>query len=136
MSDENKKEEEKKVLTIRDFKVMIEGMDMVLGDDWYPTEAQWKPIRAKIDLMIDTSERPVTNTRTMYPESNVVMPGGSIDNLVANFPQVPVAADIPIGETPLPPGGSALTPPQPAPAPEMTVVDGEAVRVHKTGSFV
>lgn len=98
MSKEDKKEE--KTLTIRDFKVMIEGMDMVLGEDWYPTEAQWKRIRAKIDLLIDTSERP--NTRIMSPQSNVVMPEGSVDNLLAGFPQVPVP-NVDVDPTPPPP---------------------------------
>ena len=133
---EEKEEKEVKVLTIRDFKVMIEGMDMVLGDDWYPTEEQWKRIRGKIDNLIVSAEQP-TN-RLMYP---VVNPGQPTEaSLLANFPEVPVATDIPIGEVPAPTGSAltppALTPPAPTPPPETTVVDGEAVKVHKPGSFV
>jgi len=102
MSEDKK---ETKTLTIRDFKVMIEGMDMVLGEDWYPTEAQWKRIRAKIDLLIDTSERPITNTRIMSPQSNVVIPEGSVDNILAGFPQVPVP-NVDVDPTPPPPVSS------------------------------
>ena len=45
----SKEKKEEKVVTIRDFKVLIEGMDMVLGDNWVPTDEQWKRIRTKID---------------------------------------------------------------------------------------
>ena len=93
-----KKEDTKDtVLTIHDFKVMIEGMDMVLGEDWYPTESQWKRIREKLDLIIDSADRPVTHVNT-----NVALPGAPVDNSILNtFPaELPVAADIPIGEAP------------------------------------
>ncbi len=91
MSEDKK---ETKTLTIRDFKVMIEGMDMVLGEDWYPTEAQWKRIRDKINLLIETADYQVMNTnmntRPIAPTSNVALPQVPVDNLMAGFPQVPV----------------------------------------------
>lgn len=123
----NKKEKENKgveVLTIRDFKVMIEGMDMVLGENWYPTEEQWGRIRKKINNLIDSSD-------TRY-RPNVVMPGDPVDNkvLLANFPEIPVASNIPIGEVPVP-TGSALTPAQPIPVPE-----ADAEKVHRPSEFV
>ena len=106
MSKEKKEKKEEKVVTIRDFKVLIEGMDMVLGDDWVPTEEQWKRIRAKIDAMIETedraADRPVDSTR-------VVADG----RLPSNFPVVP--SNIPAGAASLPPAPSALTPPPAAP---------------------
>ena len=90
MAKENKEET---VLTIHDFKVMIEGMDMVLGDDWYPTEVQWKRIRKKLDQIIVNVERPAPY--------NVALPGAPVDSsILSTFPQVPVAADVPIGEAP------------------------------------
>ena len=117
---------EEKIVTIRDFKVMMEGMDMVLGDDWTPTDAQWKRIREKIDAMIDTSERPV-NTR--YYSGPVDPSLSTSDNeLARSFPAVPVADDVPIGEIPT---QSALIPPQ---IPAEPVPEGE--KVHRTDEFV
>ena len=119
------KKEKETVLTIHDFKVMIEGMDMVLGDNWYPTETQWKRIRQKLDSIIDNVDRPQPN-----PRSNVALPGTPVDNLINNFPLTPVAADVPIGEAPpsfvQPP--SALTP---APT-----VGPEGEPVHTSNEFI
>jgi len=126
MSKKDEKENKGvEVLTIRDFKVMIEGMDMVLGENWYPTEEQWGRIRKKINNLIDSSD-----TRRPPP---VVMPGVPLDDkaLIDNFPQVPVASDVPIGEVPTP-GGSALTPQ--APPPPVQEVDAE--KVHQSNEFV
>lgn len=120
---------EDKLVTIRDFKVMMEGMDMVLGDDWTPTDAQWKRIREKINAMIDTSERP--NTRYLYsgPPLPVDPSLSTTDNeLIRSFPAVPVADGVPIGEVPT---QSALIPPQ---IPAEPVPEGE--KVHRTDEFV
>jgi len=134
----SKEMKEDKLVTIRDFKVMMEGMDMVLGDDWTPTDAQWKRIREKIDAMIDTAERPATITRVydrgVLPvdparPSSVDPTLSSTDNeLARSFPAVPVAEDVPIGEV----AQSALTPPPPAP----TVPAGEGEKVHPDNEFV
>ena len=121
---------EDKLVTIRDFKVMMEGMDMVLGDDWTPTDAQWKRIRGKIDAMIETSERPIVNTRIFDHGGLPVDPSlSTTDNeLARSFPAVPVAENVPIGEVPT---ESALTP-QPA----LTVPAGEGEKVHCDNEFV
>ncbi len=120
---------EDKLVTIRDFKVMMEGMDMVLGDDWTPSEAQWKRIRVKIDAMIETSERPVVNTRNFVPSLPVDPSLSTSDNeLARSFPAVPVADGVPIGEVPT---QSALIPPQ---IPAEPVAEGE--KVHRTDEFV
>jgi len=120
---------EDKLVTIRDFKVMMEGMDMVLGDDWTPTDAQWKRIRGKIDAMIETSERPTVNARYFAPPVDPSL--STTDNeLARSFPAVPVADDVPIGEVPT--GQSALTPP-PAPPP---VPAGKGEKVHRDNEFV
>lgn len=122
---------EDKLVTIRDFKVMMEGMDMVLGDDWTPTEAQWKRIRGKIDAMIETSERPVVNTRNFTRPVLPVDPAlSSTDNeLIRAFPAVPVADDVPIGEAPV--NQSALTP-----VPQTPTPTGEDEKVHRENEFV
>lgn len=122
---------EDKLVTIRDFKVMMEGMDMVLGDDWTPTDAQWKRIREKIDAMIETSERPIVNTRNFVPGILPVDPSlNPTDNeLARSFPAVPVAENVPIGEVPT---QSALTPAPQIPAAPV----GEGEKVHRTDEFV
>jgi len=48
---------EDEIVTIRDFKAMIVGMDMIMGDDWTPDENQWKRIRNKINALIETAEK-------------------------------------------------------------------------------
>jgi len=136
----SKEMKEDKLVTIRDFKVMMEGMDMVLGDDWTPTEAQWKRIRTKIDAMIDTSEQSTTVTQVYDRGVLPVNPArpmsvdptlSSADNeLARTFPDVPVAENVPIGEAPI--GQSALTPPAPPPAPPA----GKGEKVHPDNEFV
>ena len=131
MSEENKKvEKEAEIVTIKDFKSMLVGMDLILGDSWTPNEAQWKRIRAKIDALIETAERPAT--RDFYPQIPVdLSPNSSEANLLKGFPSVP--SSIPAG-VPVTPGPSALTPPG-APTPVQTprapapVADGSGAQV-------
>ena len=122
-----KDKKENKVVTIRDFKVLIEGMDMVLGDDWVPTEDQWKRIRTKIDAMIETEDRAADRP----VPGNVDPVRSSSDNeLLSSFPVVP--STIPAGAAALPPEPSALAPPAPAPAPlapsAMPTLEGAEVK--------
>ena len=110
MSKEKKEKKEEKVVTIRDFKVLIEGMDMVLGDDWVPTDDQWKRIRAKIDAMIKTEDRAADRPVPLMPGAGNVDSRRIVadDRLPGNFPEVP--STVPAGAVALPPP-SALTPP-------------------------
>jgi hypothetical protein len=128
------KEKEAEIVTIHDFKSMLVGMDLVLGDEWTPTEDQWKRIRKKLDALIETAEQP--NTTVIRRNSAPVDSGSNVpeNDLLRNFPQVPVAGDVPIGEA-APTGQSALAPPpqvprpaNPGPRPPMATSDKEQVR--------
>lgn len=114
MSEKNKKPEDE-VVTIRDFKSMIVGMDMIMGEDWTPNESQWKRIRKKIDALIETSERPM-HDRPIANQPVVRGSDLSEAKLAGNFPQIPAPENIPIGEA-APGGQSALTPTPRPPAP-------------------
>lgn len=126
---EKKVEKEAEIVTIHDFKSMLVGMDLVLGDNWTPSEEQWKRIRKKLDALIETAEQPVTNTRIAHPQSNVrVDPSSNVsEDILRNFPQVPVADNIPIGEA-APVGQSALAPPQAPPQQQPTTPAPMATR--------
>ena len=150
MSEENKKPEKKEVeeeiVTIHDFKSMLIGMDLVLGDNWVPDEKQWARIRKKLDALIETAERPggVAPSFPPYvPGNNPVVNAAPVDpnasltdaELVRSFPSVPggVPESIPMGEA-APAGPSALTPPPAAPplqAPPVAapVADGSGTQV-------
>ena len=127
------KEKEAEIVTIHDFKSMLIGMDLILGDDWTPDESQWKRIRKKIDALIETHERPGGVARPVPPfvAGSRPLPVDSTLNvneaaLLQSFPSVPVADDVPVGEG-APVGPSALTP---APIQRQPVMpsDGGAVK--------
>lgn len=122
MSKENKNKDSTdstdkidEIITINDFKSMLIGMDLILGDQWTPDENQWKRIRKKIDVLIETHERsggvasavpPLVGPSSHLPvDSNLNI---SDAELLRSFPSVPVVTAIPIGE--LEPTSSALTP--------------------------
>ena len=123
------KEIEDEIVTINDFKSMLIGMDLILGDKWTPDENQWGRIRKKIDALIETAERPVVNTRNFAP-SVVSNTNVSETELISAFPAVPAAEDVPVG---MQPAASALTPIPTSPAKRPAVAtDG----VHPTDEFV
>ncbi len=131
MSKEKVKEKEKEdeIVTIHDFKSMLVGMDLILGDEWTPDENQWGRIRKKIDALIETAGRPVVNTRN-FPPNVVSNANVSETELIRTFPTVPAAENVPIGQQPM---ESALTPVPTTPAtPAVTGSDG----VHRTDEFV
>jgi len=123
-----KKEVEDEIVTIRDFKAMIVGMDMIMGDDWTPDEKQWKRIRAKIDALLETVDSPNTHTfsSSVAPSVNVAE-----DELIRTFPAVPAVEAVPVG---MQPTESAL---MPVPATPATPVAGSSEnRVHRTDEFI
>lgn len=119
------KDKEKDIVTIRDFKSMIVGMDMIMGDDWTPDAKQWKRIRAKIDALIETADHSRPAGVLSSPASPTASPpththSTSTDALLKGFPEVPssIPGDVPVGE-PGPAGPSALAPPPVMPSPAM-----------------
>jgi len=131
--DKNKTKSDNKedeIVTINDFKSMLVGMDLILGDDWTPDENQWKRIRAKIDALIVTHEQPKA-VRSTVPgylppvDSNLNV---SENELLRSFPNVPVgeAAEA------APAGQSALIPPQVAPTDKVKTPDIDSSAGYKS----
>ncbi len=103
------------VVTIQDFKSILVGMDLILGDQWTPDENQWRRIRKKIDALIKTHERPVDSNRNISETESLRFSG---------WPSVP-ATVVPVSElTPV----SALIPPA-IPQPNPAVADGSGAKV-------
>ncbi len=130
MSEENKKTKEEEIVTIQDFKSILVGMDLILGDNWTPDENQWKRIRTKIDALIKTAEQPAGTRRYNIPN---VVPNTNVseNELIRTFPSVPAAENVPIGQQPM---ESALTPIPTTPA--SPSVSADEKRVHRTDEFI
>ena len=120
MSKEEKKE---KIVTVRDFKSMVEGMDTVMGDDWVPDQQQWKRIREKIRMLENAPPPPAPAPVQQRP---VEVPQGSEESILANFPQVP--SSIPAGDinSALPPAGPSAFSPENMPRPQAPMITGDA----------
>ena len=133
MSKENKDnvDKEKEIVTINDFKSMLVGMDLILGDEWTPDEKQWKRIRNKINSLIVTHERPVRSAAAVYNrppvDSNLNV---SENELLNSFPNVPVDNSVPIGAAPS--GQSALVPSQVAPTDNVKTPDIDSSTGYKS----
>jgi hypothetical protein len=118
-------EEIEEIVTIKDFKSMLVGLDLALGKNWTPDENQWKRIRRKIDALIETHEKPSARVGGLVDYSTNVPE----NNILRNFPTVPggVPESVPVGEL-APAGQSALAPPPnlppPEPQPQRAVADG------------
>lgn len=54
-SEDEKKEETKKKLTVTEFKTWLEGAEAFQEEEWTPDHKQWKIIRSKIDNLIEES---------------------------------------------------------------------------------
>ncbi len=121
MSDKNEP------ISVKAFKSMIEGMDMVSGDDWTPTGEQWQRIRAKIEQLEESFApiaRPAATAPTRIPqdvpgsrlipnpvvgdEAPVVNPDNPWENGTGSMPDVQGA--VPAGEVSMGETMSALTP--------------------------
>ena len=130
---EIEKKEEREIVTIQDFKSMLIGMDLILGESWTPNEQQWKRIRSKLDALLETADRPVLTPRPFVPGSGPasVVPNLNVSDheLISAFPAVPVAANVPIG---MQPTESALTSIPTTPATPV----GSDNNVHRTDEFI
>ncbi len=119
---DNKEDE---IVTINDFKSMLVGMDLILGDEWTPDGNQWKRIRAKIDALIVTHEQPRT-VRSTVPSYNPPVDSNlnvSENELLRSIPNVP------IGEAP---AQSVLVPSQVAPTDNVKTPDIDSTTGYKS----
>ena len=97
MSDENLPVQNVPVrrITIKDFKMWLEGVEEMQASDWVPDARQWQRIREKINSIEDIAPAPVYT----LPER----PQG----LTYRGPDVPVAPGVPVI-----PAGPSLLPTQ------------------------
>ena len=70
----SEKEVLRKMISIKEFKMWLEGVEEMQADDWTPDNRQWKRIRDKIDL-IREEEPPVRIARESGSSGNVHIPG-------------------------------------------------------------
>lgn len=77
-------DEKKKKLTVKEFRMWLEGVEEMQPEGWTPNETQWKRIREKIDQVQDTppavQEIPMTFTPAgapMLPGTMVLPPSGN-----------------------------------------------------------
>lgn len=52
-------------LTLNEFKMWLAGVEEMQSDDWTPSEAQWKKIRAKINVIVEN--RPLMEVSHTLP---------------------------------------------------------------------
>ncbi len=102
---------DKKKLTVKEFKMWLEGVEEMQDADWCPNEVQWKRIREKIRML---DEDAVAPTAAMFTE--IPIPGGRPMTAGPGMMAIPIApsgnpleamninpADFPTPPTP-PPG--------------------------------
>lgn len=120
-------EEKQKIVTVGEFKAMIQGIDIMGGEDFTPNREQWKRIRKMIDQLEDTPQvvNQVVPARPMptagRPAATGPMPGPTIvadgpnpwETGAVAAPAVP--GSIPSGPVTMGSSTSSLKPPQ-APA--------------------
>lgn len=61
-----------KKLSLKDFKMWLEGVEEMQSEGWTPTPEQWNKIRSKIDIIEETVVIP--NTQQVSPPYKQEMP--------------------------------------------------------------
>jgi hypothetical protein len=75
-------DDKKKTITIKEFKMWLEGVEEMQDADWIPSASQWKRIREKLDSVAETSgPAPSFNAGTApityAGPSSIVAPAGT-----------------------------------------------------------
>lgn len=123
---ENKMSTEEKPVSVREFKAMIQGIDIMGGEKFTPNAEQWSRIRRMIDRLEDTPAPvapPAPAVLPMaqpaaQPRTAVVNPHNPLENDSPEF-IAPPPSGVPAGSVTQGASTSALAPP-PAPAPAPT----------------
>lgn len=55
-------DKQNKQITVKEFKMWLQGVEEMQDDDWTPTAVQWKRIREKINQIADTAPAPTPVT--------------------------------------------------------------------------
>jgi hypothetical protein len=94
-------QKEKSTLSVREFRMWLQGVEEMQGDDWSPSPLQWAKIRNKIDNIQDLPTPALPPT--VFPQHRQIEPA------IFTAPQQPQQAMVPV----MPAGPSSLSiPPQ------------------------
>ncbi len=115
-------EKQKNLMTLREFKMWLQGVEEMQPDDWSPDSNQWAKIREKINQLDDTPvQETINNSQSFYPESRYAEPSQlnqTFQSTVAIPPIPPVIAP--------PPNRAFMTGTgQPAQAPAIDTSNGQ-----------
>lgn len=89
------KQQEQKKISVAEFKAWIKGFEELNeGKNWAPTAEQWKKIRAKLDLVEDTTPAPTQVTPQPIQEARPARPP-MIDTPSQLLPQGPAVMQRP-----------------------------------------
>lgn len=58
---------EKQTITVSEFKAWLAGVEDMQGANWIPSKEQWKKIRNKINILVDTPTTNVMQTNNLQP---------------------------------------------------------------------
>jgi len=71
-------DEKKKKLTVKEFRMWLEGVEEMQPEGWTPTETQWRRIREKIDQVQDVVVAPpAVQEIPMMPGTMALPPSGN-----------------------------------------------------------
>jgi hypothetical protein len=79
-----------KKISVREFRMWLQGVEEMQDEGWTPSTQQWTRIREKIDLIDDsTPATPVTLAHPTYAGPNIRAPGPAVAPPEHIFPPVP-----------------------------------------------
>jgi hypothetical protein len=80
-----------KKISVREFRMWLQGVEEMQEDGWTPSTQQWSRIREKIDLIEDSVAAPpaMPLPPPTYASPNVRAPGLAVIPPESNFPPVP-----------------------------------------------
>lgn len=101
-----------KTISVKEFKMWLQGVEEMQASDWTPDANQWARIRAKLDLIEETASasqqyfapRGDPNFQAVFPPMNPNPPSPSGTGVVA----APSSLNVP--QTPARPARSVVTP--------------------------
>lgn len=61
-------------ITVEMFKMWLEGVEEMQKSGWHPTATQWKTIRSKIDMLLDSSQNLTNQLAQVNQPAHIQMP--------------------------------------------------------------
>ena len=92
---------DKTTITIKEFRMWLEGVEEMQDDDWVPDAKQWARIRAKIDSVVESTAPQAMVTYNSQPAPSYGQPaGGYAHEFPSTFdipPTFPTGPTLPSG---------------------------------------